>query len=73
MKKRNAVIGWLTLRIARRRIEKMLDALVEAPKRRRRRRRLLAGLGLGLTAVGAATTTAFVVRRERGKPTSAPA
>jgi len=71
MTKRNAVVGWIYMRVARRRVEKMLGSLVDAP-RRRRRGRLLAGLGLGLTAVGA-TTVAMVARRDRSRPSGASA
>jgi hypothetical protein len=70
MTKRNAVVGWIYMRVARRRVEKMLGSLVDAP--RRRRGRLLAGLGLGLTAVGA-TTVAMFARRDRSRPSRASA
>jgi hypothetical protein len=68
--KRNAVVGWIYLRVTRRRVEKMLGSIADAPSRRRRRR-LLAGLGL--TAAGATTVVAMVARRDHGRPSSASA
>jgi hypothetical protein len=70
MTKRNAVIGWIALRVARRRVEKMLGSVVKAPPRRRRRR-LLAGLGL--TAAAGATMVAMVARRDHSRPSGASA
>ena len=63
----NAVVGWVYLRVARRRVERKLNRIVQAP---RRRGKLLAGLGL--TAVGA-TTIAMVARRDRARPSHASA
>jgi len=57
--KRNALIGWIVMRIARRKLDKKLNALVGKPARRRT---LAAGLGL---AAVAATTVAVLARRER--------
>jgi hypothetical protein len=57
--KRNALVGWIYLRLARKRMERKLNRIVEAP---RRRGKLLAGVGL--TAIGA-TTLAVVARRDR--------
>ena len=65
--KRNALVGWIYLRIARKRLERKLNRIVEAP---RRRGKLLAGVGLA--AVGA-TTVAMVARRDRSGPSAASA
>ena len=66
--KRNALVGWIYLRVARKRVERKLNRIVDAP---RRRGKLLAGV-VGLTAVGA-TTVALVARRDRSEPSQASA
>ena len=58
--KRNALIGWIVMRIARRRAERKLSSLVD---RSTQRRTLVAGLGLA--AVGVGTTVALLARRDR--------
>jgi hypothetical protein len=65
--KRNAVVGWIVLRVKRKRIERKLNRIVQAP---RRRGKLLAGVGI--TAIGA-TTIALVARRDRSEPSHASA
>lgn len=64
--KRNALIGWLVMRIARRRIEKKLSSIVG---RSTQRRTLVAGLGLAAVGVGA--TVAILARRDRPAASSA--
>jgi len=59
--KRNALVGWLVMRIARRRVEQKLSSLVG---RTPRRRALVAG-GVGLVAAGVGTTVAVLARRDR--------
>ncbi len=58
--KRNALVGWLVMRIARRRVERKLSSLVG---RTPRRRVLVAGVGL--VAAGVGTTVAVLARRDR--------
>ncbi len=58
--KRNALIGWIVMRIARRRVERKLSSLVG---RSTQRRTLVAGLGL--TAVGVGTTIVLIGLRDR--------
>lgn len=58
--KRNALIGWIVMRVARRRVERKLSSLVD----RSTQRRTLAA-GLGLAAVGVGTTVALLARRDR--------
>ena len=58
--KRNALIGWIVMRVARRRVERKLSSLVD---RSTQRRTLVAGLGLA--AVGVGTTVALLARRDR--------
>jgi len=57
--KRNALIGWIVMRVARRRLHRKLDALLGKSARRR-----TLAAGLGLAAVGATTVT-VLARRER--------
>jgi hypothetical protein len=57
--KRNALIGWLVARIARKRLERRLNALAGHGGSRRRRLAVRAGLAAGLAVVAGA----FVVRR----------
>ena len=57
--KRNALIGWIVMRVVRRKLDKKLNALVGKSARRR-----TLAAGLGLVAVGA-TTVAVLARRER--------
>jgi hypothetical protein len=59
--KRNAVIGWVVARIARKRLERRLNALAGHGGGRRRRFAVRAGLAAGLAVVGA-----FVARRAMG-------
>jgi hypothetical protein len=56
--KRNALLGFVAYRIARRRLKQRVDSITGA---RRRRRGLLAGLGL---AAGAVSALAFWSRRD---------
>lgn len=56
--KRNALIGWIVMRIARRRLERKLGFLGD---RRTNKRTVLAGLGLAAVGVGA--TVALLTRR----------
>jgi hypothetical protein len=63
--KRNALIGWIVLRIARRRLRQRLG--IAGTGRGRRRGLLAAGAGLA----AAATALAFYARRANGE--SAPA
>jgi len=58
--KRNALVGWLVMRIARRRVERKLSSLIG---RTPRRRALVAGVGL--VAAGVGTTVAVLARRDR--------
>ena len=58
--KRNALIGWIVMRVARRRVERKLSSLVD---RSTQRRTLVAGLGLAAVGVGA--TVALLARRDR--------
>ena len=58
--KRNALIGWLVMRVARRRVERKLSSLVD---RSTQRRTIVAGFGLA--AVGVGTTVALLARRDR--------
>lgn len=64
--KRNALIGWIVMRVARRRIERKLGFLAG---RSTQRWALVAGLGLA--AVGAGTTVAILARRDRPAGTTA--
>jgi hypothetical protein len=54
--KRNALLGWIVYRVARRRLEHKVEAVTG----HKRRRGLLAGLGL---AAGAMAALAFWARR----------
>ncbi len=56
--KRNALLGWIVYRVARRRREHKAEAVAG----RKRRRGVLAGLGL---AAGAVAALAFWARRGR--------
>jgi hypothetical protein len=57
--KRNALLGWIVYRVARRRLEHKVEAVAA----RKRRRGLLAGLGL---AAGAGTLAALAFWARRG-------
>ena len=59
--KRNALLGWIVYRLARRRLEHRVESVIGSHKRRRG---VLAGLGL---AGGAAATLAFWARRDNGR------
>ena len=63
--KRNALLGWLVYRLARRNLEPRLERAVGG---RPRRRGLLAGIGL---AAGAAVAVALWVRRGDTEPARA--
>jgi len=63
--KRNALLGWLVYRLARRNLEYRLERAV---RRHPRRRGLLAGVGL---AAGAAAAVALWVRRDNAEPARA--
>ena len=60
--KRNAVIGWVVARMARKRLERRLNALAGHGGGRRRRFAVRAGLAAGLAVVAGA----FVARRAMG-------
>jgi hypothetical protein len=60
--KRNALIGWVATRIARKRLERRLNALAGHGGGRRRRFAVRAGLAAGLAVVAGA----FVARRSAG-------
>jgi hypothetical protein len=60
--KRNALIGWVVTRIARKRLERRLNVLAGHGRGRRRRFAVGAGLAAGLAVVAGA----FVVRRATG-------
>jgi hypothetical protein len=62
--KRNALLGWIVYRVARRRLEQKAEAVTG----HRRRRGLLAGLGL---AAGAAAAVALWARRGHTEPAHA--
>lgn len=64
--KRNALIGWLVMRVARRRVERKLSSLVD---RSTQRRTIVAGFGLA--AVGVGTTVALLARRDRSADATA--
>ena len=60
--RRNAVIGWIVTRIARKRLERRLNAVAGNARRGRR-------LALGaIFAAGAAAAGALVARRAAGSP-----
>ena len=59
--KRNALIGWVVTRIARKRLERRLNALARGGDTRRRK--LALGAGAGLLAGAAFTVGALVARR----------
>ena len=59
--KRNALLGWIVYRVARRRLEHRVESVTGGHKRRRG---LLAGLGL---AAGAVAALAFWSRRDNGQ------
>ena len=61
--KRNALVGWVATRIARKRLERRLNALAGHGGGRRRRLVFRAGLAAGLAVVAGA----FVVRRSAGE------
>ena len=63
--KRNALLGWIVYRIARRRLENRVESVTGGHVRRRG---LLAGLGL---AAGAMAALAFWARRGHGTPARA--
>jgi hypothetical protein len=60
--KRNALLGWVATRIARKRLERRLNALAGHGGGRRRRFAVRAGLAAGLAVVAGA----FVARRSAG-------
>jgi hypothetical protein len=60
--KRNALMGWVVTRIARKRLERRLNALAGHGRGRRGRFAVRAGLAAGLALVAGA----FVVRRTTG-------
>ena len=64
--KRNAIIGWIATRIARKRVERRLNAVAGNPQRRRR-----LALGAALATGVAVTAGALVARRATGPGTQA--
>jgi hypothetical protein len=62
--KRNALLGWIVYRIARRRLERRAESVVG----HKRRRGILAGLGL---AAGAIAALAVWARRGQPEPARA--
>jgi hypothetical protein len=65
--KRNALLGWIVYRVARRRLEQKAEAVTG----HRRRRGLLAGLGLAAGAAAAAAAVALWARRGHTEPAHA--
>ncbi|HEY1316782.1 MAG TPA: hypothetical protein VGF10_06170 [Gaiella sp.] len=63
--KRNALLGWIVYRVARRRLEHK----VESVSGRKRRRGLIAGLGLA--AAGGIAAIALLARRGHSEPAHA--
>ena len=63
--RRNALIGWIATRIARKRVERRLNAVAGNVKGRRR------ALGAALAAGVAVTAGALVARRATGTGTQA--
>lgn len=59
--KRNALLGWIVYRMARRRVERRVESVTG----HKRRRGLLAGLGL---AAGAGAAAALWARRGHAEP-----
>ena len=59
--KRNALLGWIVYRVARRRLERRVESVTG----HKRRRGLLAGLGL---AAGAGAAGALWARRGHAEP-----
>jgi hypothetical protein len=59
--KRNALLGWIVYRIARRRLERRVESVVG----HKRRRGLLAGIGL---VTGGVAALAFRARRGHTEP-----
>ena len=59
--KRNALLGWIVYRVARRRLERRVESVTG----HKRRRGLLAGLGL---AAGAGAAVALWARRGHAEP-----
>ncbi len=64
--KRNAIIGWIATRIARKRVERRLNVVAGNPHGRRR-----LALGAALAAGVAVTAGALVARRATGTGTQA--
>jgi len=60
--KRNALLGWIVYRVARRRLEHRVESVNGG---RKRRRGLLAGIGL---TAGAVAALAFWARRGHPQP-----
>lgn len=60
--RRNALVGWIVLRVARRKLERGIDTLLNGHTRRRR---LAAALGVGAAT---ATTVGLYGRRSRSAP-----
>jgi hypothetical protein len=61
--KRNALLGWIVARVARKRLERRLNRLVHG--RPRRRRLLMAATGVAAAGAATGATVALLSRRDR--------
>jgi len=63
--KRNALVGWIVTRNARKRLERRLNAIARG-SRPRQRRRLVLGAGIGGAAFALGALGALFARRSTG-------